>query len=66
MNQSLTELLDALAKSVADYKAFVRTTRSHQLAIEGAREAIAAMEEERDLALMLARAELALQSPIGE
>ena len=60
MNESLTELLDRLAKSVADYRAFVRTTRSHQLSCEGAREAIAAMEEQHDSALTLARAELAL------
>jgi hypothetical protein len=38
-NDTLTETLNRLAKAVADYEAFVRTTRSYQLAIEGVREA---------------------------
>jgi hypothetical protein len=37
-NDTLTETLDRLAKAVADYEAFVRTTHSYQLAIEGVRE----------------------------
>jgi len=35
MSETLSEALDRLAKSIADYKAFVKTTRSYQLAIEG-------------------------------
>jgi hypothetical protein len=38
-NDTLTETLDRLAQAVTDYKEFVRTTRSYQLAIEGVREA---------------------------
>jgi hypothetical protein len=37
-NDTLTETLERLSQAVADYKAFVRTTRSYQLAIEGVRE----------------------------
>jgi hypothetical protein len=37
-NDTLTETLDRLAQAVADYEAFVRTTRSYQLAIAGVRE----------------------------
>jgi hypothetical protein len=35
MNESLSEALARLAKSVADYKAFVAGSHSQQLAIEG-------------------------------
>ena len=41
---TVTETIERLLKADADYRAFVRTTRSHQLAAEGAREAIAAIE----------------------
>jgi hypothetical protein len=36
-NDTLTEALDRLEQAAADYKAFVRTTRSYKLAIEGVR-----------------------------
>jgi hypothetical protein len=39
MNEPLTELINRLAQEAADYQAFVRTTRSHHLAVEGLREA---------------------------
>jgi hypothetical protein len=52
MNESLTETLNRLAQSIADYRAFARTTRSHQLAVEGV----------RDPVLAVARAELALKN----
>ena len=62
MNETLSQTIERLEKALADYKAFVKTTRSYELACEGAREAIAAMEEQRDSALTVARAELALKN----
>jgi hypothetical protein len=47
----LAETLARLAAAVADYEAFVRTTRSYELACEGARDAV----------LDVARAELAFK-----
>jgi hypothetical protein len=40
MNDTLSEAIERLLKADVDYRAFVRTTRSYQLAAEGAREAI--------------------------
>jgi hypothetical protein len=40
MNDTLSEAIERLLKADADYRAFVRTTKSHQLAAEGAREAV--------------------------
>ena len=44
-NNTLAQSIERLLKANADYAAFVRTTRSYQLAAQGAREAIAAMEK---------------------
>jgi len=38
MNNTTSELIEKLLASDADYKAFVKTTKSHQLAAEGVRE----------------------------
>jgi len=38
MNETLSETIERLLAADADHKTFVRTTRSHQLACEGARE----------------------------
>jgi hypothetical protein len=43
-NDTLSEAIERLLKADADYRAFVRTTRSHQLAAEGAREALEAID----------------------
>src|SRR5262245_20384344 len=64
MNDQLEQSLARLLAADAQYKAFVETTRSHQLACEGAREALAAMEK-RDSALIVARAELAFNHSIN-
>jgi hypothetical protein len=39
-NDTITETIERLLKADADYAEFVRTTRSHQLAVEGVREAV--------------------------
>jgi len=37
MNESLEQVIERLLQTDADYQAFVRTTKSYQLAIEGVR-----------------------------
>lgn len=45
MDETLSQIIERLLAADAEYKAFVRTTRSHQLACEGAHEAIATLPQ---------------------